>query len=1129
MMVLLSLLAVGMLGLAGVSMRNSDRGEDMRIAQANARLALLMALGDLQKQLGPDQRVSIAADQRSSGGDGGQTSSNPLARQWTGVYDAWPAGSTDRPAPTFRRWLVSGDPGSLDDLVLADRAPANAIELVGKGTLGSTSSDGRVSVPSVRMQGTKGGPGRLAYWVADQNLKAAIGTEPPNKGSNLADIRGNLQGAPRNAVEFAQSGGAQVFDSDWYEETDPELLTSWSQTGFVANSPRAHLSLFHDFTPSSSGLITNVRSGGFRRDLSMQLERSVTSCPPTPLYQVSGENGINLRELCAYYKLSDELRFSGSATFTTGGRIASRSPYFLMESSPALCQNDDEFHFKMPVVVNYQMVFSFSVRQVSSGGSQVNRLHLVTDPIITLWNPLDVPVVIPQTSFLSVKYWQLPYDFIIRRANGTTVKCPLIASLSGGDSNYMTMNLGKVQQIVMKPGEVMKFSQSASTDVRPNFVRNVDARVGFNFGGGVARPLRTDASPSNTVDLAANEIITYEVRPNGYTAGASKTSGLNPIGSLGHTRHFSLTHHELYVGEDRDSNSLGFGGMFIDYDFGNRRLSPDELRDRLQAGTKNPSERLYANRLPEIFPPITFSQGRPLSVAEMQAAKAPFMVFSFSAKTETGTDTGTRFLSRFNPKVHHVDFYDLTARERAMLPYEVRVEPLTSWKNRSLEVSTNGNAFFGGGLNAQYGSSFVTTHSIPREPIVSLAALQHSMANGFEIFRPKQGYATLNAREPMLPQISHAIGNSLAPPVLAPDRTSGTISGSRPIADHSYLANQGLWDDWFFSSIAPRRAATGGSNQTQRVTAEKFFNGEEDLRIRRYRPNLDGEELNRLLGTFFTGATSSETAIREIASYLRVDGMFNVNSTSVEAWKAVLGGLKGREIIVGDDSGGERTLMDGEGLPVTNLITPRNVVAEGQGLNSVTDSAQWMGRRRLSDADVDSLARALVKEIRRRGPFLSLADFVNRRPGSDKELARAGALQEALDSDEVTINRGPNSASRSASANASAAFAFPEAEQGALSYGAPGVVKQADILTPIAPILSARSDTFLIRAYGESVDAAGTVRARAWCEAVVQRDRRFVDPSDKATEATVELTQVNQRFGRRFEIVSFRWLQAGEI
>jgi hypothetical protein len=98
-----------------------------------------------------------------------------------------------------------------------------------------------------------------------------------------------------------------------------------------------------------------------------------------------------------------------------------------------------------------------------------------------------------------------------------------------------------------------------------------------------------------------------------------------------------------------------------------------------------------------------------------------------------------------------------------------------------------------------------------------------------------------------------------------------------------------------------------------------------------------------------------------------------------------------------------------------------------------------------------------------------------------------------------------------------------------MNYGAPSYVKQADILTPIAPILSARSDSFVIRAYGEAQDSSGTV-ARAWCEAVVERARDYVDPGDEAEIVPAELTQeVNRTFGRRFKVRSFRWLNPGEI
>jgi len=78
-------------------------------------------------------------------------------------------------------------------------------------------------------------------------------------------------------------------------------------------------------------------------------------------------------------------------------------------------------------------------------------------------------------------------------------------------------------------------------------------------------------------------------------------------------------------------------------------------------------------------------------------------------------------------------------------------------------------------------------------------------------------------------------------------------------------------------------------------------------------------------------------------------------------------------------------------------------------------------------------------------------------------------------------------------------------------------------LHAVAPYVTVRSDTFRIRAYGASTDRAGNILAEAWCEAVVQRSPDYVDPSDEAHER--DLTPANEIFGRRFRILSFRWLQ----
>ena len=108
-------------------------------------------------------------------------------------------------------------------------------------------------------------------------------------------------------------------------------------------------------------------------------------------------------------------------------------------------------------------------------------------------------------------------------------------------------------------------------------------------------------------------------------------------------------------------------------------------------------------------------------------------------------------------------------------------------------------------------------------------------------------------------------------------------------------------------------------------------------------------------------------------------------------------------------------------------------------------------------------------------------------------------------------------------------YSFPEAAVGHSSYGLPGWTRQADILRPLAPVLSARDDTFTIRAYGESVGADGTVKARAWCEATVRRTKNFVDNSEEADITGVPQIAANKIFGRRFEMISFRWLSSNEV
>ena len=88
----------------------------------------------------------------------------------------------------------------------------------------------------------------------------------------------------------------------------------------------------------------------------------------------------------------------------------------------------------------------------------------------------------------------------------------------------------------------------------------------------------------------------------------------------------------------------------------------------------------------------------------------------------------------------------------------------------------------------------------------------------------------------------------------------------------------------------------------------------------------------------------------------------------------------------------------------------------------------------------------------------------------------------------------------------------PTLKPSSAAWGGEKFITQGDILQVIGDSLVARSDTFVIRAYGEAADGS-----RAWCEAVVQR------VSEPVSSAPM------MKFGRQFKQIRFRWLSPAEI
>lgn len=397
----------------------------------------------------------------------------------------------------------------------------------------------------------------------------------------------------------------------------------------------------------------------------------------------------------------------------------------------------------------------------------------------------------------------------------------------------------------------------------------------------------------------------------------------------------------------------------------------------------------------------------------------------------------------------------------------------------------------------------------------------------------------------MPPFAFNLIGNSDASPLIPPDAVYNPAEDSAKGAqnlqyDDSYCANHLLFDDWFFSLIAPDPTSFGSGGKTLETNYTDFVTGKQPLGNRPYRAipqdTANAKSSPAAAATLYNTQVNKPESWRTIASRFEVEGMFNVNSTSRAAWRALLGHARNQKIPYLKESGNTwaADLSDSTDYAFTRFSVSGDVESKSQGASGAfPESAEFAGYRVLKESQLDALADEIVKQVRLRGPFLSLSEFINRQLSSGN-MALAGAVQSALDEIAKSSATNPYSGITDVIDRPSTAidpeYKFPAASIGQATYGLPGWTRQADILRPLAPILSVRDDTFTIRAYGDALDPSGkNILARATCEVVVRRSRDYVDPIDAADITTLPSSIINQTLGRRFVIVSFRWLQPSEI
>jgi hypothetical protein len=97
--------------------------------------------------------------------------------------------------------------------------------------------------------------------------------------------------------------------------------------------------------------------------------------------------------------------------------------------------------------------------------------------------------------------------------------------------------------------------------------------------------------------------------------------------------------------------------------------------------------------------------------------------------------------------------------------------------------------------------------------------------------------------------------------------------------DHVFLLNDALWDDYFLSSLARQSRDTDASVSANNMI-DRMLDGE-PLPVSRYQYTNSGRKKADVAADL-----KAADGYLKAANYLLVDGMFNVNSTSVDAWHA---------------------------------------------------------------------------------------------------------------------------------------------------------------------------------------------------------------------------------------------------
>ena len=1245
MMVLLTLVAIAMLSLSTIEQRSSGGGanEADRMARANARMALMMALGELQKAAGPDQRVTATSTLL---GDSGNTYTSGTTavdgkKHWVGVWDTSSYSPAAPDSKTFKRWLVSGDQADVDAIADAATAPGVGDMVIFEGADAAAT----VKVPKVEVATTSGDKSYYAYWVEDQGVKADLAW---NEGSFTdADREQAARLSATPGVDHGVFGGPfasgvtypikEGGSNSWIE--DLEKAFSSADMGLVMGDTADQSDWIkanrHDIGMHNRGVLADVKKGGLRRDLSLafEMDDAAEAATATLFNEQTGEfvgsgntasdplsapsqrpdgvsakpNGLptferflwrdwngagnpfsdeiktpyddrSVRNAAApvlrgpnWWALRDYANLYKRLKLSSGEYTMRARPYYpnrsseggyaysdlhspfgttqsydreIAEGSPWPSSNAPNNsvglrYLYRPAQANYAPInLGFSalvgIKAVNVQGVAPNEtaaLAITLDPLFYFWNPYNrkiscdnIVVTLGRGIPGRVRLQYTDAGSVVNEdLNLHTLLKNNVINRVGGRILYLVKG-----PFTLEPGEVVIAQPIAGTGSEPG---TGEAELGYSLGNNTGVAMTN--LKSGEIRLPLTTSVGWAFKASDYLQGSTSDE----------------VRHEMDTSLPGNPN-LTLAQIVADL--------PNKIGDQTQfnlqvlwSSMKGP-----ATYISPFATANTTSIVRSEPVSNILNVKEIFGANALlvrPASDGTSNANPVEMFARFNPATM------LMNRDWYAHHFPSQQERVVS-ANSEFEVrNLLGIDFSGSARKTFYGLSYQNTGSttfpllnIPTAPIYSLASFADANLS-------------VNGTDPM-----RTVGNSWSNPNINPikpymeKRPSVNASHGGPrLQDFSWLINDALFDRYYLSGIAPAfnyNGANGAYNPTGTLNATLTDFYGSDYKSAAANPALaphvpsgktSTDIVSELMETVLDDATNKTPGYKKIGAYSMIKGAFNVNSTSVKAWEALL--RANRDLAVRYAEGGVSAAAGGSPFPSSTAPA-----APGAG----GAKPYWAGFSRITDVQISSLAAEIVDQVKLRGPFMSISDFVNHRVGYgnalsdnpvDKDESYTGALQAAID----LVGSDINSGSRGAAANAAAVDA--DAQQGDIepfvfsgnwgwglwtwyqgplngrksSTGIPGDLTQADLLLPLAPRLSARTDTFKIRGYGEVRDADDKIIASATCEAVVQRLPEYVDPktnpNDNEPWDESNLNNTNQIYGRRFEIRSFRWLDVEEV